>query len=577
MKTKKRKGLSPSAREKLLMISLPCIAVIISILIIAPQVRLLSEHLREKELSAQTEQETHVEQTLPVTVPVETASTATTAVSLQSGEYDQCEPDRMPITISASSTERDMLVLVNDSEGNSVKGEFFEIILSSTYGQFSYNTTQEGRCYIVELAPGQYTVSVGEKPGYAPAPAISCTVKDKVEFAAIPDISDFLDVVDVGELSANEVKDNSPEASQDAIPEIIVTPQENSTDQEVVLDAQGNVVYTYSYNVGPNGFLFFRGSNQESDVIPVDENNDGVVDYGLRYVLNEAVSGDGQSDGQSAPEGYYVSVTLFNSDNSPVEIYDISAAPMTQPVSGSRAGWRSENGKTYYEDTDGRYVTGLKSIDGKLYYFNNHGEKASRLGVDVSCFNNTVNWAAVKAQGIDFAIVRVGGRGWESGLVYTDSMAMDHLRGAKAAGLRIGAYFYSTAVSAVEAVQEASVVVEQLGGMGLDMPVYIDMELSGSYPNGRADLLSTAQRVDIINAFCKTISSSGYAAGVYSGESLLSTSVDYNSIAQYSIWLANYTENNAPPSYPYRYDIWQFTDRGVVSGMGGNVDINVIF
>ena len=392
------------------------------------------------------------------------------------------------------------------------------------------------------------------------------------EFVPIEDVSRFPDVLDVSEMDADEIKDNTPHASQPAVPEIIYTQNHQSPNPLQIFDSMGRPMYTYSFKTGSTGCLLYRGSGEESDVIPVDENGDGVLDYGLRYIPNEP-SAEGMSP---MTEGYYESVTLFNEDNSPVDEYDISAIPLTRPE-GSNVGWKTENGKTYYYGQNGLPVTGLKSIDGKLYYFNRNGERASQIGVDVSCFNGTVNYASVKALGIDFVIVRVGGRGWESGLMYEDSMAMDHLRSAKAAGLKVGAYFYSTAVNIAEAVQEASLVLEQLDGMELEMPVFIDMEYSGSFPRGRADALNSAQRVEIISAFCKTMENCGYEAGIYSGESLLSSSVDHSSIEQYCIWLANYTENNALPTYPHSYDIWQFTDRGVVEGMGGNVDINVIF
>lgn len=374
------------------------------------------------------------------------------------------------------------------------------------------------------------------------------------QFVPVEDISQLLDILYI------EGTDNSARTPLPAVPEVIATKDLQEKDALQILDAMGRPLYTYSFKTGSSGCLLYRGSGLESDVVPVDENGDGMLDYGLRYVS----------------EGYYETVTLFDENNSPVDEYDISAIPRTHPV-GSKTGWKMENGRTYYYDQSGTPAVGLKSIDGKLHYFNQWGEKASRLGVDVSCFNGTVDYEAVKAQGIDFVIVRVGGRGWESGLVYEDSMALDHLMAAKAAGLKVGAYFYSAAATAEEAVQEADLVIGHLDGMELEMPVFLDMEYSGRFPAGRADALNTAQRVEIINAFCKTMENSGYDAGVYSGESLLSTSVDFASIAQHSIWVANYTENNALPTYPHRYDIWQFTDSGLVSGIGGNADINVIF
>lgn len=367
--------------------------------------------------------------------------------------------------LSAVSTEHDLIVLVTDQNGRNITGERFELLLSSpAMGELSYYTTDTGRCYIVELDSGDYTLSMADKDGYVRADSIRVHVKDTADFQAIPDISRLLEIVDSGELSG-EIKDNSPHALEDAI---------------------------------------------------------------------------------------------------------------AQVLSGG-AGWRQENGKTYYIDDNGNYAVGLKKIGGKLCYFNQFGEMASSIGVDVSCFNGAVNWQLVKEQGVDFAIVRVGGRGWESGLVYKDNMAIDHIIGAKNAGLKVGAYFYSAAIDAAEAIQEASVVIETLGGIGLEMPVYIDMEYSSRFPAGRADTLSKAQRVEIISAFAKTLENSGYNAGIYSGESLLSTSVDHRALSRYCVWVANYTENNALPTYPHDYHIWQFTDRGRISGMSGNVDINVIF
>lgn len=367
--------------------------------------------------------------------------------------------------LSAVSTQSDLIVLVSDEDGRTVTGERFELILSSPdMGEVSYFTTDTGRCYIVELSPGEYTLSMADKDGYTTAESISVQVRSEADFQAIPDISRLLEIVDAGELDG-EIKDNSPEALEQAIAQVL------------------------------------------------------------------------------------------------------SGGP----------GWRRENGKIYYIDDRGNYAVGLKKIDGKLHYFNERGEKASSLGVDVSCFNGIVNYPTVKAQGIDFVIARIGGRGWESGLMYTDSMALDHIRGAKAAGLKVGVYFYSTAVNAAEAIQEASLVIARLAGLSLDLPVYIDMEYSGSFPTGRADTLSPAQRIEIINAFGRTLENCGYMTGIYSSESLLRTSLDHNYLSRYCVWMANYTENNALPSYPYDYHIWQFTDRGVVEGMGGNVDLNVIF
>jgi len=138
-------------------------------------------------------------------------------------------------------------------------------------------------------------------------------------------------------------------------------------------------------------------------------------------------------------------------------------------------------------------------------------------------------------------------------------------------------YFYSTAIDAVEAVQEASLVLERLNGTALDYPIFIDVEQSGDYPYGRSDQLSKTARNEIVTAFCQTVINSGYRAGVYSGQNFFANHIDHAALTQYYIWLASYTSNNRLPGFGGHYDMWQFTDSGVVNGIKGKVDMNAIF
>ncbi len=240
-------------------------------------------------------------------------------------------------------------------------------------------------------------------------------------------------------------------------------------------------------------------------------------------------------------------------------------------------GWQTVDGKRFFVLEDGSYAVGLQEIDGRLYYFNQHGEKARALGIDVSFYDGAIDWNAVKAQGIEFAIIRVGGRGWTSGAIYDDSRTQEYLRGARAAGVKIGVYFYSTAIDPREAVEEANMTLRVLDGIPLDYPIFIDMEFSGEYPKGRSDQLSPSQRADIVIAFCETVQNSGYRAGVYASQNYLKAYIDYHSVDQYTVWLASYTANNKLPRFYERYDIWQFSDRGRVNGIRSDVDMNAIY
>lgn len=251
--------------------------------------------------------------------------------------------------------------------------------------------------------------------------------------------------------------------------------------------------------------------------------------------------------------------------------------PTPEPTPVSPYGWKENAGVRYYLKRDGSALTGLHLIDGKLFYFDLSGRCASSLGVDVSYHNQGINWPAVRAQGVDFAIVRLGYRGWETGILHDDTCFRQNLRGAKAAGLKVGVYVYSTAVNAAEAVEEAALVLRSLNGFPLDLPVYFDTEQSGEYPYGRADRLSKTRRYEIITSFCRVIEDGGYRVGVYSGQNYFKYHVAFETLKPYDVWLASYTRYNRLPDFPYDYRMWQFTDRAVVSGIRGKADLNAVF
>ena len=241
------------------------------------------------------------------------------------------------------------------------------------------------------------------------------------------------------------------------------------------------------------------------------------------------------------------------------------------------SGWMESDGKTYYINSRGAALTGFRQIDGNLCYFDHYGVKAAKLGIDVSYHNRGINWPAVRANGIDFVILRVGYRGYSTGLLWEDKRFVQYLRGSRAAGLDVGVYFYSSAVNPAEAVQEASFVIGLLDGIKLDYPVYFDTELSEDIPPGRHDYLGKSVRQQVISAFCETIRAAGYTPGVYSNLNFLNNHIPYSTYGPYTTWLASYTRDNRLPSFKRPYDMWQFTAMGRVSGIIGGADMNVIF
>jgi len=562
--------------EKIFMVALPCLAVAIAVLMLVPQLRAFMGQMEAAYIESLP---TVTEQPRAAAVAPAVAPFAVNTIEAVAEPEESAAPSPTPspaptasptpiikkaTKLDSTSIENDLYIKVLDSDGKRIYREGIGIHIEYPGGEScDFATDSEGACYLVDLYAGQYTVAMLPHEEFEPAKPISCNVKEQVEYKPIDNIAEIVIIQSVTDMYPDALEDNEHEAT--LIPEVIETPEEATGENTViveetpVVDENGNQTYSYSFKTGPNGFLLLRGTETESNVLPVDEDGNGLPEYGL---CEES-------------EGYYVSIMLYNADNSPVEDYEVEAVPLVEEKE-IRVGWQSIDGNSYYY-ANGVPVKGLNEIDGKLHYFDQFGVKAEKIGIDVSFYNEYIDWQQVKANGIDFAILRVGGRSWEQGNLYYDSRFKEYLSGAKAAGVQVGVYFYSTAINEKEAVEEASVTLDLIGGASLDYPVFIDMEYSGMYPDARMDKLTIPERSEIANAFCQTIINSGYKAGVYSGQFYYEDCMDFNAISQYSIWLASYTTENRLPSYKNRYDIWQFTDSGKVRGIEGGVDMNVIF
>ncbi|MCH5274548.1 MAG: Ig-like domain-containing protein [Lachnospiraceae bacterium] len=241
-------------------------------------------------------------------------------------------------------------------------------------------------------------------------------------------------------------------------------------------------------------------------------------------------------------------------------------------------GWQSIGGKVYYFDANGNKVTGEQVIQGAKYNFASDGSLvvgSGSFGIDVSKWNGKIDWNAVKNSGVSYVIIRCGYRGYGSGALVVDPYFEQNIKGATAAGLKVGVYFFSQAVNKAEAVEEASMVLQLVKGYTISYPIFLDVEYSGAAGNtGRADSLSVAARTEIIVAFCETIRNSGYTAGVYANKSWLTGMIDTSQLSKYKIWLAQYA---AAPTYTGRYDMWQYKSTGRVTGINGDVDLNLSY
>ena len=243
------------------------------------------------------------------------------------------------------------------------------------------------------------------------------------------------------------------------------------------------------------------------------------------------------------------------------------------------SGWRTENGKTYYyaQDTN-KKVTGLRSIDGKLYYFDANGVKQDNVtfGIDVSKYQSGLNWNKIKKSGVSFVIIRIGYRGYGAeGKLVKDPMFEEHFTNARNAGLKVGVYFFTQAMNEAEAQEEAEACNRALNGRMLDYPIFYDTEASTA-PGGtvRADGLGVEDRTKCAIAFCERVKELGYRPGVYASTTWYRKRVDYNTLrSRYTIWNAHYGVSSSPIGC----DLWQGTEKARINGYNGALDANISY
>ena len=236
-------------------------------------------------------------------------------------------------------------------------------------------------------------------------------------------------------------------------------------------------------------------------------------------------------------------------------------------------GWQTINGAVKYFDINGNAVTGEQVIQGVKYNFASDGTLtmgSGTMGIDVSRWNGNIDWNAVKNSGVSYVIIRCGYRGSSQGTLIVDPMFQNNIRGATDAGLKVGVYFFTQAIDKVEAVEEASMVLDLIKNYRISYPVFLDVESSG----GRADGISKETRTEVCKTFCQTIQNGGYTAGIYANKTWLTEKIDPGQLGAYKIWLAQYA---SVPTYTGRYDMWQYMSTGKVSGITGNVDLNLSY
>lgn len=197
----------------------------------------------------------------------------------------------------------------------------------------------------------------------------------------------------------------------------------------------------------------------------------------------------------------------------------------------------------------------------------------SHKGIDVSKYQGNIDWNKVKADGVEYAFIRLGLRGYKSAEVVLDEYYKKNMQGANKACVKTGVYFFTQAVTVEEAVEEAEFVIENLKGYDISYPVVFDVEMIVG-GDGRANTLSQEARTDICIAFCEKIKEAGYTPMIYGNVKCFTKLLDMPRLEEYEKWYAFYDDYMY---MPYDVSVWQYSEKGSVKGIKGDVDMNISF
>ena len=461
-------------------------------------------------------------------------------------------------------------------------GSQSEDVVAQTGATEYEDDNQDGEVVITDLNEGTYTLVAKAYAGFALPDAAEVSL---VKYTVIENILESVVYED-----ESTIKED-PENGRDDEPEdepvtpngsIVITPPSYLDDNNGVVSHIKTQNDSYVYETKNVSTALFS----DSDIAAYEkaacfiENNDEIKEFeglvkerttvsvtdGDKSVISTfLVKSDKKQESQTTAE----KETQTASDGKLYDVYTLS--PVLVKEYGD--GWHNIGGNRYYYRGSQR-VTGWQNIDGLQYYFDGNGKLSSCTMIDVSTYNGDIDWNAVKAAGVDYAIIRVGYRGYGTARLVQDRRFEQNMRGAINAGIRVGAYIVTQAVNTEEAVEEASFIVEKCRGYNVTLPLAIVVEWAGnSYEEGRANSISASTRTDVINAFARTVMNSGYAAMAYANKDWFENKIySGNLFSSCKIWLAQY--RNTEYTYGGRVNMWQYTSKGRVDGINGDVDIS---
>ena len=251
--------------------------------------------------------------------------------------------------------------------------------------------------------------------------------------------------------------------------------------------------------------------------------------------------------------------------------------PEKEPEPAPTGDYFTFGGKKVYIVEDlpkNTYDNDLFQVNEQGFLTYNSDDYTCKIGIDVSRYQGAIDWAQVKEVGVDFAILRLGYRGYGTGKIVLDNTFYQNLEGALENDIEVGVYFFSQAISPAEAEEEAQYCMNALKGYDITYPIIFDWEDPNGSGEVRTDELDDKVLTQCAVAFCEAVKAGGYQPMVYSNLTYFYLHFDLNELVNYPFWLAQY---NATPSFYYHFDMWQYGDAGIVPGIDGKVDLNIHF
>lgn len=559
-----------------------------------------------EETESEDTKDTEVKATeTPASEETETKSTASPETSEKADKKDE------QIAVHADGTETPMTkgdaLLVDKKKAI----DAYAKVLNGLDGKNYTDDDQDGMISIDSIDAGDYTMClVPSESVDTNSYATDVNVKDKVEYKPIENIEDKTvsaaaagDVKPGANTSAAPKVDNSAPVVTDTVKFINSRTEEETT--YVQDQAQAFAPYVQESVASSDGVIqtsnavVYGVDGKNSINVPVSVNSTGsaltvTANNGITAVVNDAghvgvsapvsandysgnvtlnyggssvnmvvsVIGSANKLTNSSGEQLYVDAT-----GTEATLGDYAKTVFKKQIINHYYGWQNFNGARYYYDENGNVVTGEQTIQGVKYKFGTDGQLlVNGTGIDVSQWQGNIDWSQARTA-VSFVIARAGFRG-TSGRMAKDPTFLKNIAGAKANGVTTGAYFYSIAQNEAQAVEEASLAIEQVRAAGgVSLPIFIDME------DSRQAGLSNEERTAIVNAFCNTVRAAGYTPGLYASKSWLTSKINTGSL-NCMIWCAQW---NTRCTYTGNYGIWQYSNKGTIPGISGAVDMNASY